>query len=133
MPPLIEGHLRKHRFRPTVIVENVLGALVSREGRCAAAAHFAADLAGLGYASVAWRVLDTEELGVPQSRQRIIIVASDEVCAATMLLGGEGSCGRGDVGAEAAGFDEAGDRPLRLGGASGGPSVQVINMGNAAR
>ena len=66
---------------PFVVIENVAGLLSSHEGR-----DFAIvirTLVDLGY-GVAWRVLDSQHFGVPQSRTRVFIVGS---------LGGPASAG----------------------------------------
>ena len=136
VPPLLRGHKQTFGYLPTAIVENVMGALVTRGGQCAAAARFATDLKALGYTSVAWGVMDMEECGFPQSRCRVIIVASDEVNAAEMLFGSPGACGRGDVhdaGWEEGAAAERGAAHRVAQGAPGSPSVQVINLSNAAR
>lgn len=61
------------RRPPIVVIENVPGLLSSHEGR-----DFGIviqTLAELGY-GVAWRVLNSRYFGVPQSRQRVYLVAS---------------------------------------------------------
>lgn len=73
-----------------VVLENVAGLLSSHEGR-----DFAIvirTLAELGY-GVAWRVLDSRNFGVPQSRTRVFIVGSlgGPASAAAVLF--EPECG----------------------------------------
>lgn len=65
--------LVESRLPPVVVLENVPGLLNSNGGR-----DFAVVLrkmAELGY-SVGWRVLNSKHFGVPQSRQRVYVVAS---------------------------------------------------------
>jgi len=65
--------LIESRRPPVVVIENVPGLLSSHEGR-----DFGIviqTLANLGY-GVAWRVLNSRYFGVPQSRQRVFIVAT---------------------------------------------------------
>jgi DNA (cytosine-5)-methyltransferase 1 len=65
------SRLVEQRIPRIVLIENVPGLLSSHEGR-----DFAIvirTLAELGY-SVGWRVLNSKNFGVPQSRQRVFIV-----------------------------------------------------------
>lgn len=64
--------LRKGRPR-IVVIENVPGLLSSHRGRDFEIVIRA--LADVGY-GVAWRVLNSKDFGVPQSRQRVFIVGS---------------------------------------------------------
>lgn len=79
---------------PFVVLENVPGLLNSHEGR-----DFGIviqTLAELGY-GVGWRVLNSSNFGVPQSRQRVYIVGcrSDPRRAAEILF--EPECGSGHL------------------------------------
>jgi DNA (cytosine-5)-methyltransferase 1 len=79
--------------RPAIVViENVPGLLSSHGGRDFGIVI--STLANLGY-GVAWRVLNSRYFGVPQSRQRVYIVASyrDPELAGKILF--ESECGQG--------------------------------------
>ena len=78
---------------PVVILENVPGLLSSHSGRDFAI--ILSTLAELGY-GVAWRVLDSQHFGVPQSRRRLYIVGyrGDPSSAARILF--EPECSPGD-------------------------------------
>ena len=77
-----------------VVLENVPGLLSSHRGRDFAIV--VRTLAELGY-SVGWRVLDSKNFGVAQSRQRVFIVGChrDRRGAAEVLF--EPECSQGDV------------------------------------
>lgn len=81
---LLLGFL-KPRF---AVVENVVGLLGSNEGR-----DFATILAGLEEHGYRWayRVLDSRWFGIPQTRRRVIVVASlgDFACARVLFDGAE--------------------------------------------
>lgn len=66
------ARLVERRLPPTVVIENVAGLLSSHQGRDFAVV--VGTLAELGY-GVAWRVFNSQYFGVPQSRQRVYIVA----------------------------------------------------------
>jgi DNA (cytosine-5)-methyltransferase 1 len=68
-----ELHRLVRDLRPAwLVAENVPGALTSHHGRDWGAAI--GELAELGY-GVAWRVLDSQNFGVPQRRRRVFVVA----------------------------------------------------------
>ena len=75
---------------PMVLLENVPGLLSSHSGRDFGI--ILSTLAELGY-GVAWRVLDSQYFGVPQSRRRLYIAGyrGDPAKAATLLF--EPECG----------------------------------------
>jgi DNA (cytosine-5)-methyltransferase 1 len=90
------------RMPATVVIENVAGLLSSHGGR-----DFQIvirSLAQLGY-GVGWRVFNSRYFGVPQSRQRVYIVACyrDPERAGQILF--ESECGEGNI--EARGPDGA--------------------------
>lgn len=111
--------------RPAVVViENVPGLLSSHGGRDFGIV--VQTLANLGY-GVAWRVLNSRYFGVPQSRQRVFIVAThrDPELAGQILF--EFECGEG--GDEASGSDgEKSVSPFKTsyGNPRKGPIVQGI-------
>jgi DNA (cytosine-5)-methyltransferase 1 len=72
-----------------VVIENVAGLLSSNQGRDFALV--VRTLAELGY-GVAWRVLDSRNFGVPQSRTRVFIVGylGDPEAAASVLFEPQG-------------------------------------------
>ena len=111
--------------RPAVVViENVPGLLSSHGGRDFGIV--VQTLANLGY-GVAWRVLNSRYFGVPQSRQRVYIVAThrDPELAGQILF--ESECGEG--GDEASGPDgEKSVSPFKTsyGDPRKGPIVQGI-------
>lgn len=87
------GNLIEARRPELVVLENVAGLLSSHDGR-----DFGVvirTLAQLGY-GVAWRVLDSRNFGIPQSRQRVFIVGSlgGPASAAAVLF--EPECGDRD-------------------------------------
>ena len=65
------ARLLERRRPATVVIENVAGLLSSHKGRDFSTV--VGTLAELGY-GVAWRVLNSQHFGVPQSRQRVYIV-----------------------------------------------------------
>lgn len=81
------------RCPPTVVIENVAGLLSSHGGRDFQIV--VRTLAELGY-GVGWRVLNSRYFGVPQSRQRVYIVACyrDPERAGQILF--EPECSEGD-------------------------------------
>jgi DNA (cytosine-5)-methyltransferase 1 len=91
--------------RPRVVLlENVHGLLNSHKGQDFAVVIHA--LAELGYA-VGWRVLNSKNFGVPQSRQRIYIVGcyQDRSGPAKILF--ESECSSGDASASEAAEEES--------------------------
>jgi DNA (cytosine-5)-methyltransferase 1 len=87
------ARLIESRRPPVVVIENVPGLLSSHKGR-----DFEIvirTLADLGY-GVAWRVLNSRYFGVPQSRQRVYIVACyrDPKLAGEILF--EPECSKGN-------------------------------------
>ena len=101
-------------LRPTwVLIENVPGLLSSNEGK-----DFEIVVSGLaecGY-GVAWRVLDSQNWGVPQRRRRVFIVGHlGAPCPPEILFESEG--GGGD---SAAGEEAKKEVAGTLGGGSGG-------------
>ena len=84
---------------PWVLVENVPGLLSSNEGK-----DFEIVVSGLaecGY-GVAWRVLDSQNFGVPQRRRRVFIVGYlGAPCPPEVLFESEGSGGDSAAGEEA--------------------------------
>lgn len=86
--------LVKEHLPPVVVLENVPGLLNSNGGR-----DFAVVLrkmANLGY-SVGWRVLNSKYFGVPQSRQRVYIVASRRNRNDPFEILFEPECGEGHI------------------------------------
>lgn len=81
------------RRPPVVVLENVHGLLTSHRGRDFAIVLKTLDELGYG---VAWRVLNSQHFGVPQSRKRVYVVAvhRDPVGAGKILL--EPECSGGD-------------------------------------
>lgn len=80
--------------RPQVVVlENVHGLLTSHRGRDFAIVLKTLDELGYG---VAWRVLNSQHFGIPQSRKRVYVVAvhRDPIGAGQILF--EPECGDGD-------------------------------------
>lgn len=74
------------QMRPRWIVwENVPGVLSQNQGRDFAA--ILGQISGIGY-GIAWRVLDAQYFGVPQSRDRVFLVGHlrDWRCAAAVLF-----------------------------------------------
>ncbi len=86
--------LVRARSPKVVILENVHGLLTSHGGRDFAIVLKALDELGYG---VAWRVLNSQHFGVPQSRKRVYIVAvhRDPEGAGQILF--EPECGDGDI------------------------------------
>lgn len=85
----------------TVVLENVPGLLSSHEGRdFGIVIH---TLAELGY-GVAWRVLNSKNFGVPQSRQRVYIVGcrDNPERAASILFEPERGAGHLETGGKSA-------------------------------
>ena len=66
------ARLIERRLPSTVVIENVAGLLSSHKGRDFSTV--VGTLAEIGY-GVAWRVFNSQHFGVPQSRQRVYIVA----------------------------------------------------------
>lgn len=87
------ARLIEHRRPPTVVIENVAGLLSSHGGRDFRVV--VQTLADLGY-GVAWRVLNSQHFGVPQSRQRVYVVGChrDRDRAGAILF--EPECGSRD-------------------------------------
>jgi DNA (cytosine-5)-methyltransferase 1 len=112
------------RRPPTVVIENVAGLLSSHGGRDFQIV--VSTLAKLGY-GVGWRVLNSRYFGVPQSRQRVYIVAChrDPERAAEILF--EPECSNGDD-AESGpdGSDAVSPFKKVLGDPSKGPLVQGL-------
>lgn len=80
--------------RPQIVVlENVHGLLTSHRGRDFAIVLKTLDELGYG---VAWRVLNSQHFGIPQSRRRVFVVAvyRDPIGAGEILL--EPECGDGN-------------------------------------
>ena len=118
------ARLIEARRPPTVVIENVAGLLSSHGGRDFQIV--VSTLAKLGY-GVGWRVLNSRYFGVPQSRQRVYIVACyrDPERACSVLF--EPECSQGD--AEPSRSDGAHIvSPFKkiLGDTSKGPIVQGI-------
>lgn len=88
------ARLIESRLPPIVVIENVPGLLSSHGGKDFQIV--VRTLANLGY-GVAWRVLNSRYFGVPQSRQRVFIVAChrDPELAGKILF--ESECGEGDA------------------------------------
>lgn len=112
------------RRPPTVVIENVAGLLSSHGGRDFQIV--VSTLAKLGY-GVGWRVLNSRYFGVPQSRQRVYIVAChrDPERACSILF--EPERGQGDD--QEGGSDEANPvSPFKkvLGDPGKGPIVQGL-------
>lgn len=84
-----------------VLIENVPGLLSSNRGRDFAV--LLATLAELGFHDLAWRVLDSRYLGVPQRRRRVFILArrARGRRAAEVLLEPESGGGDFEAGREA--------------------------------
>ena len=84
------------RLPEVVILENVHGLLTSHRGRDFAIVLKALDELGYG---VAWRVLNSKDFGVPQSRRRVFVVGvhRDPARAAEILF--EPERGEGDLAA----------------------------------
>ena len=115
---------------PVVILENVPGLLSSHGGRDFGI--ILGTLADIGY-GVAWRVLDSQYFGVPQSRRRLYLVGyrADPARAAAILFEPECSTGnpktrRGPRKAALSPFKES------VGDPSSGPVVQRIGYCLAA-
>lgn len=86
-----------------VVIENVHGLLHSHRGRDFAILLKTLDELGYG---VAWRVLNSKDFGVPQSRRRVFIVGvlGDAECAAQILF--EPERGEGDSAADGSSEEE---------------------------
>jgi len=101
--------LVSHLFRlleatpsPWVLLENV--PFMLRLGGGAAIRHLADRLESLGY-RWAYRVIDARAFGVPQRRERVILLASlADSPAAVLFSGGPGAPGEGDHRGRACGF-----------------------------
>ncbi|MDA8062512.1 MAG: DNA (cytosine-5-)-methyltransferase, partial [Actinomycetota bacterium] len=77
--------LRRHRV-PVVVLENVRNMLVLDAG--AAMSHLTSELEGLGY-RWAYRLVDSRATGVPQRRQRVILVAATDLDPVAVLFADE--------------------------------------------
>lgn len=88
------AELLGERVPEVVVLENVHGLLTSHRGRDFAVVLKTLD--GLGY-GLAWRVLNSKNYGVPQSRRRVFIVGvhRDPGSAAKILF--EPECSEGDI------------------------------------
>ena len=112
------------RRPPTVVIENVAGLLSSHGGRDFQIVI--STLAKLGY-GVGWRVLNSRYFGVPQSRQRVYIVAChrDPERACSILF--EPECGKGnDESSGSDGQDAVSPFKKILGDPRKGPIVQGL-------
>jgi DNA (cytosine-5)-methyltransferase 1 len=118
------ARLIEARRPPTVVIENVAGLLSSHRGRDFQIV--VRTLAELGY-GVAWRVFNSRYFGVPQSRQRVYIVAChrDPERAATILF--EPECGEGnDEASGSNGSNAVSPFKKELGDPRKGPVVQGL-------
>ncbi|PVE25165.1 hypothetical protein DC522_06405 [Microvirga sp. KLBC 81] len=79
---LLAGARRKPQF---VLVENVAFALHLQKGR--AVDHVVRQFEDLGY-RWAYRILDTQEFGLPQRRRRLFVLAARDLDPATNLFDG---------------------------------------------
>lgn len=109
---------------PIVVIENVSGLLSSHRGRDFEIV--VRTLAELGY-SVAWRVLNSKNFGVPQSRQRVYIVGCCRGWETAGKILFESQCGKGNTAASRSN----GKKPLSpfkesLGDPVKGPIVQAL-------
>ncbi|HMP08156.1 MAG TPA: DNA (cytosine-5-)-methyltransferase, partial [Lacipirellulaceae bacterium] len=112
------------RLPATVVIENVAGLLSSHGGRDFQIV--VRPLAELGY-GVGWRVFNSRYFGVPQSRQRVYIVACyrDPERAGQILF--EPECGNGDSEADGSdGADAVSPFKKVLGNLIKGPIVQGL-------
>lgn len=80
------------RLPRVVVLENVHGLLTSHRGRDFAIVLKTMDELGYG---LAWRVLNSKDFGVPQSRRRVFVVGvlGDSACAAQILFEPERGAG----------------------------------------
>jgi DNA (cytosine-5)-methyltransferase 1 len=86
--------LVRARSPQVVVIENVHGLLTSHRGRDFAVILKALDELGYG---VAWRVLNSQYFGVPQSRKRVYIVAVHRNPEGAGQILFESECSDGDI------------------------------------
>lgn len=118
------ARLVEARIPPVVVIENVAGLLSSHRGRDFQIV--VRTLAELGY-GVGWRVLNSRYFGVPQSRQRVYIVAChrDPERAGAILF--ESECSQGDFEKDRSdGADPVSPFKKVLGDPRRGPIVQGL-------
>ena len=87
------ARLVEHRLPRVVLLENVHGLLSSHRGRDFEVV--VRTLAELGYA-VGWRVFNSKNFGVPQSRQRVYIVGCHRERSGPGQILFESECGKGN-------------------------------------